>query len=165
MDSVAALDWWDAIAPELAKDHRVIRLDLIGHGGTAAPASGYSIERQAALVAAVLDKLGTGKVTVLAHSMGGEVADALAAGRPDLVDRLILIDSPAEKSVEFNPATEAYLTPVVGEVLSHLVTDKAIRKGIAQGFAPGFPVPDRFVSDMRQLTYTAFRSAHNDSVA
>jgi pimeloyl-ACP methyl ester carboxylesterase len=35
----AALDWWDAIALELAKDHRVIRLDLIGHGGTAAPAS------------------------------------------------------------------------------------------------------------------------------
>jgi pimeloyl-ACP methyl ester carboxylesterase len=59
----AALDWWDAIALELAKDHRVIRLDLIGHGGTAAPASGYSIERQAALVAAILDKLATGKVT------------------------------------------------------------------------------------------------------
>jgi len=161
----AALDWWDAIAPDLAKDHRVIRLDLIGHGGTAAPESGYSIERQAALVATIIDKLGTGKVTVIAHSMGGEVADALAARRPDLVDRLILIDSPAEKSVEFDPLTEAYLTPVIGELLSHLMTDKAIREGLAQGFAPGFPVPDRFVADVRQLTYTAFKSAHNGSVA
>jgi len=97
--------------------------------------------------------------------MGGEVADALAATRPDLVDRLILIDSPAEKSVEFDPLTEAYLTPVIGELLSHLMTDKAIREGLAQGFAPGFPVPDRFVADVRQLTYTAFKSAHNDSVA
>jgi pimeloyl-ACP methyl ester carboxylesterase len=33
----AALDWWDEIAPQLATDHRVIRLDLIGHGGTEAP--------------------------------------------------------------------------------------------------------------------------------
>jgi pimeloyl-ACP methyl ester carboxylesterase len=39
----AALDWWDDIAPQLAADHRVIRLDLIGHGGTEAPASGYAI--------------------------------------------------------------------------------------------------------------------------
>ena len=34
----AAIDWWDEIAPALATDHRVIRVDLIGHGGTAAPA-------------------------------------------------------------------------------------------------------------------------------
>ena len=45
----AALDWWDEIAPRLAAGHRVIRLDLIGHGGTEAPASGYTIERQAKL--------------------------------------------------------------------------------------------------------------------
>jgi len=40
----AALDWWDDIAPDLAHDHTVIRLDLIGHGGTEAPVKGYSIE-------------------------------------------------------------------------------------------------------------------------
>ncbi len=33
----AAIDWWDKIAPGLAANHRVIRVDLIGHGGTAAP--------------------------------------------------------------------------------------------------------------------------------
>jgi pimeloyl-ACP methyl ester carboxylesterase len=55
----AALDWWDEIAPALAASHRVIRTDLIGHGGTEAPASGYSIERQAAFVLGALSKLGT----------------------------------------------------------------------------------------------------------
>src|SRR5689334_8368964 len=39
----AAIDWWDEVTPELAADHRVIRIDLIGHGGTGAPATGYSI--------------------------------------------------------------------------------------------------------------------------
>lgn len=161
----AALDWWDDIVPDLSANHRVIRVDLIGHGGTAAPASGYSIERQAALVAAILDKLQTSKVTGIGHSMGGEVAGALAAARPDLIERLILIDSPAKKVVKFDLATRAYLTPVLGQLLSHLITDRAIRHGLAQGFAPDFPVPDRFVGDVRQLTYTAFRSAHDDGVA
>jgi pimeloyl-ACP methyl ester carboxylesterase len=35
-----AIDWWDDIAPALASHHRVIRLDLIEHGGTAAPTRG-----------------------------------------------------------------------------------------------------------------------------
>jgi pimeloyl-ACP methyl ester carboxylesterase len=54
----AAIGWWDSISDDLATDHQVVRLDLIGHGGTAAPGSGYTIERQAALVSAVLDNLG-----------------------------------------------------------------------------------------------------------
>jgi len=161
----AALDWWDSMVPDLSADHRIIRLDLIGHGGTAAPVSGYSVERQAALVAAILDKLQTGSVTVIGHSMGGEVAGALAATRPHLVERLILIDSPPEKVVKFDLATRAYLTPVLGQLLSHIMTNGLIRRGLAQGFAPGFSVPDRFVGDVRQLTYTAFKSAHGDSVA
>src|SRR6266568_2223647 len=59
----AAIDWWDNIAPGLAADHRVIRIDLIGHGGTAAPATGYSIEKQAALVLAILNHLAVDRVT------------------------------------------------------------------------------------------------------
>ena len=88
----AAIDWWDDVAPALAADHRVIRLDLIGHGGTEAPRSGYTIVRQAELASAILDKLGVERVTVVAHSMGGEVATALAdteagADRADDPDR------------------------------------------------------------------------------
>ncbi len=63
----AAIDWWDDVAQALATNHLVIRVDLIGHGGTAAPDSGYSIERQGELVSAVLDKLGVNRVTVIGH--------------------------------------------------------------------------------------------------
>jgi pimeloyl-ACP methyl ester carboxylesterase len=161
----AAIDWWDEIAPALARDHRVIRIDLIGHGGTAAPASGYSIPRQAELVAAVLDRLGVDRVTVIGHSMGGEVATALAERNPARIAAMVLIDSPPTAGTTFTILTETAMTPVLGEVLSHFETDETIRRGLAQGFAPGFPVPEKFVADIRQLTYTAFRSAHEDSVA
>ena len=86
------MDWWDGIAPDLAVDHRIIRVDLIGHGGTEAPRYGYSIERQGALVSAILDQLGINRVTVIGHSMGGEVATALAEIEPGRIERMILID-------------------------------------------------------------------------
>jgi pimeloyl-ACP methyl ester carboxylesterase len=161
----AAIDWWDEIAPALAMDHRVIRIDLIGHGGTAAPASGYTIPRQAELVAAMLDRLGIDRVTVIGHSMGGEVATALAERNPARIAAMILIDSPPTAGATFTIMTDAVMTPVIGEVLSHFETDDTIRRGLAQGFAPGFPVPEKFVADLKQLTYTAFRSAHEDSIA
>ena len=160
----AAIDWWDQIAPQLATNHRVISIDLIGHGGTEAPASGYSIPRQAALVAAVLDSLGVERVTVIGHSMGGEVATALAEQNPARIERMILIDSPPVPDTTFTPLTQLYLDPTVGPLLSRMETDEALRRGLAQGFAPGFAVPDAFVADLKQLTYTAFRSAHDESI-
>jgi pimeloyl-ACP methyl ester carboxylesterase len=161
----AALDWWDALAPQLAAHHRVIRLDLIGHGGTEAPSSGYAIERQAQLVSAVLDKLGVDRATVIGHSMGGEVATALAEMKPERIERLILIDTPATAGGTFSILTEACFTPVIGELLSHFQSDDSLRRGLAQGFAPNFDIPEKFVADLKQLTYTAFRTAHNESVA
>lgn len=161
----AAMDWWDDIAPALATNHRVIRVDLIGHGGTAAPDSGYTIERQASLVTAILDKLGIDRFTVIGHSLGGEVATALTEAHPARVERVILIDSPPKSETTFGLGTRLALIPVVGELLSRFNTDAIIRKGLAQGFAPGFAVPEKFVADFKQLTYTAFRTAHNDSIA
>ena len=161
----AAINWWDNVAPALAVHHRVMRADLIGHGGTAAPTIGYSIMRQAQLAAALLDKLDVNHVTVVGHSMGGEVAVALAESKPERIDRMILIDSPPTADTTFTIMTKIYLMPVVGEMLFHLESDEAIRKGLAQGFAPNFSIPERFVADLRQLTYRAFRTAHNESVA
>jgi pimeloyl-ACP methyl ester carboxylesterase len=161
----AAIDWWDDITPKLATDHRVIRIDLIGHGGTAAPATGYSIAKQAALVSAILNKLTADRITIIGHSMGGEVATAVAEIKPDRVARMILIDSPPTSGTTFTLATEAYLQPFLGEFLSHFQSDRAIRRGLAQGFAPGFAVPEKFVADLKQLTYTAFRTAHEESIA
>jgi pimeloyl-ACP methyl ester carboxylesterase len=162
----AAIDWWDNIAPGLAADHRVIRIDLIGHGGTTAPRSGYSIERQAMLVSAILDRLGVERFIVIGHSMGGEVATALAEINPQRIERMILIDSPAiGERGSFTIMTGAYFQRPLGELLSYVESDDAIRRGLAQGFAPGFPVPERFVDDVKQLTYSAFRQAHDESVA
>lgn len=161
----AAIDWWDDITAELATDHRIIRIDLIGYGGTAAPATGYSIEKQAALVSAILNKFAVDRIMIIGHSMGGEVATAVAEIDPDRIQRMILIDSPPTAPTTFTLATEVCLQPLLGEFLSHFRSDGVIRRGLAQGFAPGFAVPEKFVADFKQLTYTAFRLAHEESIA
>ncbi len=142
-----------------------IRLDLIGHGGTEAPARGYSIERQAALVAAVLDARNADKVTLIGHSMGGEVATALAEARPERIDRIILIDTPPAGIVAFDTLTRIYLSPIVGPLLDRFANNALYREALAQGFAPGFDVPQRFVADLAQLTYPAAAGAHDGSTA
>jgi pimeloyl-ACP methyl ester carboxylesterase len=61
--------------------------------------------------------------------------------------------------------TRLALTPLIGQGLWRLRTNAVLRQTLTQGFAPGFPVPEKFVADLWQLTYTAFTHAHNDSIA
>src|SRR5215469_687865 len=128
------------------------------------PRGGYTIPQQAQLAAALLDKLGVVRVTVIGHSMDGEVAVALAEIQPARIDHMILIDSPPIAETSFTTMTKIYLMPVIGELLSHFQSDRAIRRGLAQGFAPNFVIPEKFVANLRQLPCCAFRKAHNETI-
>src|SRR5690349_9797796 len=75
----ASLHWFDRITPLLAGSYRVIRVDLLGHGGSAKPKDGYSMEEQADRVAAALVKVGVRRALVAGHSTGGEVDRARGA--------------------------------------------------------------------------------------
>ena len=90
--SAGSLASWDAVVPSLAGAFRVIRVDLLGCGRSAAPAGGYDIPTQARRVGTALDKLGVSRVTVIGHSGGCTVATALAEQRPGAVAALALID-------------------------------------------------------------------------
>jgi pimeloyl-ACP methyl ester carboxylesterase len=72
--------WWDPIVPTLAARHRVIAPDLRGHGDTGwvEPAS-YLIEDFAGDLTRLLAALGSDRVALLGHSMGGRVAAWMAA--------------------------------------------------------------------------------------
>lgn len=96
-----SLHWWDRLAPLLSEHHRVVRVDLLGFGGSEKPKGGYRIADQAATVAAALDQLGVGRAVLVGHSMGFSIAIALATQRRELVSRLVNIDeASAEDDVE-----------------------------------------------------------------
>ena len=88
----ASLFSWDRCAAILARDFRVIRIDLPGHGLTGPdPAGRYGLAELAALVASLLDALGIERASIAGSSLGGAVAWHVAAGFPERVDRLILL--------------------------------------------------------------------------
>jgi pimeloyl-ACP methyl ester carboxylesterase len=154
---------WDAIVPALDKAHRVIRTDLLGHGGSEKPGGGYSIEGQARLIAAVLDKLGVRNALVVGHSMGGDVAIALATARRDLVGRLVVIDAnPEWRFFTLPSSVERTLWPVIGQLQWQLAPDSIVRKSVQREFAPGFPVPQHSVRDVRRMTYTSYTDSLED---
>jgi pimeloyl-ACP methyl ester carboxylesterase len=89
------LKHWDRQARPFARRHRVLRVDLRGHGRSDAPPSGYSIYEMADDLAELLSARGERAVVVIGHSMGGAVSVALARHRPDLVSALVMVDQPS----------------------------------------------------------------------
>jgi pimeloyl-ACP methyl ester carboxylesterase len=73
--------------------HRVVSIDLRGHGDSDAPRQRYTIEALADDVGWLCDQRALERVVVVGHSLGGLVALEFAAGRPDLIGGVVLIDS------------------------------------------------------------------------
>jgi pimeloyl-ACP methyl ester carboxylesterase len=73
--------------------HRVVSIDLRGHGDSDAPRQRYTIDLLADDVGWVCEQLGLQPAVIVGHSLGGLVALQLAAARPDLVCGAALIDS------------------------------------------------------------------------
>jgi pimeloyl-ACP methyl ester carboxylesterase len=81
-----------ALAAPLGGRYRLIAVDRPGNGYSARGSREMSDPaRQAAIIAAVLDRLGVRDCLVLGHSLGGVVTLALALARPDLVKGLVLV--------------------------------------------------------------------------
>jgi pimeloyl-ACP methyl ester carboxylesterase len=85
---------WDPQVSEFGAGHRVLRMDLRGHGRSAAPARGYTIPRMAEDVAALATARRVRNAVVVGHSMGGMVALELARKHPEIAAALVQIDAP-----------------------------------------------------------------------
>ncbi|MGY6652292.1 alpha/beta fold hydrolase [Amycolatopsis sp. TRM77291] len=84
--------WSEVIGP-LAGNHRVIAPDLRGLGGSTRAADGYDAGTLVADAEGILDALGESKADVVAIDAGTPVALLLALRRPDLVRRLVVMES------------------------------------------------------------------------
>jgi pimeloyl-ACP methyl ester carboxylesterase len=82
--------WWDAIRADFHPARSTLTLDYRGTGDSAKPDAPYSTELFAQDVIAVLDELGIDRADVYGTSMGGRVAQQLAARHPHRVGALVL---------------------------------------------------------------------------
>lgn len=84
---------WDKYITTLAKNHRVIAIDLLGHGESECLGYVHVMEDQADMVFAVLTALRIRKVVLVGHSLGGYVALAFAEIYPHYSKGLFLLNS------------------------------------------------------------------------
>jgi len=152
-----AINYWNGMIPRLARTHRVLAVDLLGHGGSEKPTSGYSVPNQADLVAQALAKLGVTDAEVVGHSLGGAVAVALAQQSPRLVNRVVIVDTPpTHEDGDLGLVAKLGFAPVIGEFFWRIKPDFAVKKGLEVAFAPGYDVPDEFVEDVNRMTFSAY---------
>jgi pimeloyl-ACP methyl ester carboxylesterase len=83
---------WSWQLPHFAVGHRVIAVDLRGHGRSSAPQDGYDVLTFASDLAGLVEQLACGPVVAVGHSLGGAIASALAIERPDLVRAVVSVD-------------------------------------------------------------------------
>jgi pimeloyl-ACP methyl ester carboxylesterase len=86
--------FWDGVMSAL-DGFEVLTYDFPGHGQVAVPAEPYTVEDLADQTRALLAAGGYPQVDVVGVSLGGLVAQRLAADAPDLVRRLVVVDAVA----------------------------------------------------------------------
>lgn len=105
---------WTPQVEALKDRHRVITIDLRGHGESDAPMWRYTLEQFADDVIALLQHLSITKATFVGLSMGGYILFALYQNYPGYVQALVFADTRAQadtpegKAARFSMAQIAY---------------------------------------------------------
>ena len=91
---------WDPLLPHLPAGLRIVRYDMRGHGLSDAPEGDYWMGDLVADAAGLMDALGIRGAVFVGLSIGGVVAQGLAAERPDLVRAAVLSNTAAKIGTE-----------------------------------------------------------------
>ena len=84
---------WDWVAQELAKDWHVIAPDLRGHGDSAwVPDGNYEMNAFVYDFAQLVHSLGHDEVTIVGHSLGGNISSRFAGLYPEKVRKFVNIE-------------------------------------------------------------------------
>lgn len=86
---------WDMMVPLLESRFQLIIPDLPGHGNSSLAGAVNTMDMMAECLYRLILSLGLNEIYVAGHSMGGYVALALLEKYPNLIDKLILINSHA----------------------------------------------------------------------
>ncbi len=149
---------WQDLVPELSKKHRIITIDLLGHGETECLGYVHSMEDNADVVQAVLSKLRIRKAVFVGHSMGGYVALAYAELYPEKVRALVLQNSTSKADSEERKANRNRAIKAVKKDYTSF-----IRLSIANLFSPDNR--ERLVDEIEKIKLEALKTPLQGVVA
>ena len=148
------------------RSHRVITVDLRGHGESDKPEQEYTMAVFADDLAWMCGELGLEKPIVIGHSMGGIIAVEVAARFPDLPSVVVTLDSPVVASAALldrvKPLVEGVHSPAFRELQDQFVdsmflpTDNQERKARIKAGMLNTP---------QHVTVSAFDNVLKDTVS
>ena len=113
------------------QNHRVVTVDLRGHGESDKPEEDYSLSLYTGDLAWLCEALGLYRPVIVGHSLGGVIALDLAARYPELPGAIVLLDAP----VVVPAGVEAFIGPVTAALRTPDYLG-ALRQFMAMNFHP-----------------------------
>jgi len=131
----SSLETWAPWAAVLSEKYRVIRFDLPGFGLTGPdPERDYSDQRAMVVLAALMDRLGVKRASLIGNSLGGKIAWNFAVAYPDRVDRLVLVSPDGFASPGFEYGKKPDL-PFMLKLLPYTLPRPMLRMNLAVAYA------------------------------
>lgn len=154
--------YWRAQVPHFSKNHRVVILDLAGHGHSGSSRSRYSMLAFGEDVQAVAESIGGESLILIGHSMGGVVIAEAARLMPERVIALIGIDTLG--NIEY-PLTGEQLEQMVAPMKADFPTGS--RQFVEHMFRPNSDpqIRDWVLSDMSAASPAVALSAMNEMMS
>lgn len=175
---------WRGLIPEMSPSYRVIVPDLAGFGYTETPADFEFcfMESWIEQILALLAALGVKRAHILGNSFGGSLALWLAARRPELFDRLVLmgpggwpakVNSDLDGLWAYTPSLEnmrramkvmAFNQALVTDELVEMRYRATMRPGAQEAFARVFPAPRQRWLDAQTLPIADLQRIDNETL-
>jgi len=158
---------WEKQTSYFSKNHRVIAVDLPGHGARVREPGMDRHEKNAQEVCRIMDQQGISKAVVTGHSMGGAVALTMALEHPERLQGLVLVATGARMKMrpdfleEARKSAEAYGSAV--PAATHIIP-------VEQMVHPAIPADvvqwlrDRIGRASAQATYADFQANNSFDV-
>ncbi|MEO6508938.1 MAG: alpha/beta hydrolase [Patescibacteria group bacterium] len=121
---------WFKIFPELLQNYQIYAVDLPGFGQSQVPTTPFTLQDYVDVATSFIQKLSLKKPILIGHSHGGRVGIKLSAAQPELLEKLVLVDSAGIKNDS---------------------TDVKLKKGVAKLVKPIFKLP--FMKPVREKIY------------
>ncbi len=140
---------WNDVLVRLGDRYRVVLYDKRGHGLSEATPSPYRLDDHVGDLSALLDYLGIDRAALIGLSVGGLIAQGLAAKRPELVSALVLMDTAHKIGTDemWNQRIETVTTKGIGAMADAIME---------RWFTPAYRSPDNpdFAGYVAMLTRT-----------
>jgi len=136
--------FWDGQVAHFAAKHRVVALDLAGHGQSGVGRKDWTMPAFGQDVVSVVEALGLKRVVLIGHSLGGPVVLEAARRMPGRVAGLVLVDSwvdfegrlPAEEVEKYVSALQAdyraTTTAMVSQLLFSVSTPEPVKARVLE---------------------------------